>query len=69
MALIRGVNGLCPCPVCLVPKDELHDPSREWQLRDMNETQELVKAAKAGKHIEWEPKLKEKGLRKLEVSL
>ena len=35
----------------------------------MNETKKLVKAAKEGKRSEWEPKLKEKGLRKIEVSL
>lgn len=35
----------------------------------MNETQKLVKAAKEGKHSQWEPKLKEKGLRKIEASL
>jgi hypothetical protein len=70
IALIRGVNGLCPCPVCLVPRDKLHDPtSTKWELRDMKGTQKLVKAAKEGKHSQWEPKLKEKGLRKIEVSL
>ena len=69
IALIRGVNGLCPCPVCLVPGDKLHDPSTKWELRDMIETQKLVKAAKEGKHSQWEPKLKENGLRKIEVSL
>ena len=35
----------------------------------MIETQKLVKAAKEGKHSQWEPKLKENGLRKIEVSL
>lgn len=69
MALIRGANGLCPCPVCLVPGDKLHDPSMEWELRDMDATRELVKAAKSGKQSQWEPILKEKGLRKIEVSL
>jgi hypothetical protein len=68
MALIRGSNGLCPCPVCLVPLGKQHDPSTKWKPRDMNETQELVKAAKQGKHSQWEPLLKEQGLRKLEVT-
>jgi hypothetical protein len=35
----------------------------------MNETQKLVGDAKEGKHSQWEPKLKELGLRKIEVSL
>jgi hypothetical protein len=69
MALIRGVNGLCPCPVCLVPGEKQHDPSTKWKLRDMNETRKLIKGAKEGKRNQWEPKLKENGLRKIEVSL
>jgi hypothetical protein len=34
----------------------------------MNETQKLVKDAKQGKNSEWEPLLKEQGLRKIEVT-
>jgi hypothetical protein len=35
----------------------------------MKETQKLIKAAKEGRNSQWEPKLKEKGLRKIEVTL
>jgi len=68
MALIHGSNGLCPCLICLVPAGSQHNPSRKWELHDMNETKGLVKAAIQGKHSQWEPLLKEKGLRKVEVS-
>jgi len=67
MALIRGSNGLCPCPVCLVPLGKLHDPSTKWEPRDMKKTQDLVQAAKKGKKSQWEPLLKEQGLRNIEV--
>ncbi|PCH42571.1 hypothetical protein WOLCODRAFT_71761, partial [Wolfiporia cocos MD-104 SS10] len=33
MALIHGANGLCPCPICLVPSSQLADVSVEHPLR------------------------------------
>ena len=68
MALIQGSKGFCPCPVCLVPSEAQHNPSVKWDPRDMIETQKLVKDAKQGKNSEWEPLLKEQGLRKIEVT-
>ena len=69
MALIRGSNGLCPCPVCLIPSEKQHDPLTKGNPCNMNETQDLIKAAKLGKCSQWEPLLKEQGVRKLEVTL
>jgi hypothetical protein len=67
MTLIRGVNGLCPCPVCLVPSNEQHNPSKKWELRSMEATKNLVTSAEHGKKKDWEPKLKEQGIRGLPV--
>ena len=67
MALIWGSNGPCPCPVCLVPLEKQHYPSTKWKPCDINETQDLIKAAKQGKHSQWELLLKEQGLHKLAV--
>ncbi|KAG1889652.1 uncharacterized protein F5891DRAFT_926277, partial [Suillus fuscotomentosus] len=33
MALIRGLNSACPCPICLVPREELTDHSMTYPKR------------------------------------
>ncbi|KAG1858351.1 hypothetical protein C8R48DRAFT_544380, partial [Suillus tomentosus] len=33
MALIRGLNSACPCPICLVPREELTDHSTTYPKR------------------------------------
>ncbi len=33
MALIHGLGGLCPCPVCFVPKKKLKFVAEKWPLR------------------------------------
>jgi len=67
MTLIRGANGLCPCPVCLVPSHEQHNPSKKWELRSLEATKILVTSAEHGTKKDWEPKLKEQGIRGLPV--
>lgn len=42
MALIRGLNGLYPCPICLIPSKELININTTAPLRDLDETQCLV---------------------------
>ncbi|KAG1865264.1 hypothetical protein F4604DRAFT_1881913 [Suillus subluteus] len=42
MSLIRGRSGKCPCPVCLVPLVELHDLSKTYPLRSMEEAKEAL---------------------------
>ncbi|KAG1739543.1 hypothetical protein EDB19DRAFT_1928076 [Suillus lakei] len=37
MSLIRGHHSKCPCPVCIVPIDELHDLSKSFRLRSMQD--------------------------------
>ncbi|KAG0695762.1 hypothetical protein DFH29DRAFT_984879 [Suillus ampliporus] len=38
MSLIRGHHSKCPCPVCIVPLNKLHDLSKSFQLRSMQDT-------------------------------
>ena len=33
MALIRGVKANYPCPICLVPKEDLSNLSNTYELR------------------------------------
>ena len=42
MTLIRGLNGLYPCPVCLVPKEQLSDTSKMWPRRHARDHQRIL---------------------------
>ena len=37
MALIRGVSGDCPCPICLVPRKKQSDYLSVWKKMDHGE--------------------------------
>ncbi|KAK7438754.1 hypothetical protein VKT23_017884 [Stygiomarasmius scandens] len=64
MALIRGFGGLCPCPKCLIPKDELADLSAKADLRTPQHTLEIMKKVESLKlQTEKEEVLKEHSLR------
>ncbi|KAF8971925.1 hypothetical protein BDZ97DRAFT_1901552 [Flammula alnicola] len=70
MALIRGIGSLFPCPVCLVPQDELSDLLKEFEPRTTTsmkkvyeEAQELGRLKRADAK---EAKLKSHGLRDVE---
>jgi len=45
MALTRGVNAKAPCPVCLVPDDELSMLSKIHTLRTIESMQEVWSSA------------------------
>ncbi|KAJ3519256.1 hypothetical protein NMY22_g13291 [Coprinellus aureogranulatus] len=45
MAGIRGIRNKWPCPVCLVPKDELAQYANDWVYRDGQQREELVSVA------------------------
>ncbi|KAH7903322.1 hypothetical protein BJ138DRAFT_1020830, partial [Hygrophoropsis aurantiaca] len=62
MALIRGFGGKCPCPVCLVPEDELFDHSKTHPLRTIDGVQELL-ALYDQDRAAGEELLKKQGLR------
>ncbi|KAG1762507.1 hypothetical protein EDD22DRAFT_778368 [Suillus occidentalis] len=64
MSLIRGIKCLWPCPVCLVPHNELLNTLKCYPPRTATQSQEVVKAARAEATAEEkEEKLKEYGLR------
>ncbi|KAG1725468.1 hypothetical protein EDD22DRAFT_982843 [Suillus occidentalis] len=65
MSLIRGRGGKCPCPVCLVPLAELHDLSKTYALRSVEEAIEVLRVYKRSK-AQGEELLKALGLRPVE---
>ncbi|KAI0309431.1 hypothetical protein OF83DRAFT_1166855 [Amylostereum chailletii] len=46
MSLIDGFGGKLPCPICLVPKDQLSDLHTISELRTATESQAIVKHAR-----------------------
>ena len=42
MALIRGMNGACPCPVCLVPANMQSQLNIEHQRRKAADAYDIV---------------------------
>ena len=69
MALIQGSNGLCPCPVCLVPKNEQRNISGTYPLRIAANIKMLVdKAENCQTEAEKEEILKTEGIHSVSVS-
>ncbi|KAG2046461.1 hypothetical protein BDR06DRAFT_992159 [Suillus hirtellus] len=46
MSLIRGVMGKFPCPICLVPRAELHNLLETWPLRTHHDAVHLLRKAR-----------------------
>ncbi len=67
MGLNRGFMGLKPCPICHVPKNQLHDCGRSWPLRTGLETQNIVAKSRALNEKDGEELLKANGLRPIDV--
>jgi hypothetical protein len=68
MTLTRGVNGLFPCPVCLVPKDEQSNLMATYPLRTAEDSQEICECANAQKtEADKEKILKTRGIRLIEA--
>ncbi|KAH7906115.1 hypothetical protein BJ138DRAFT_1223855 [Hygrophoropsis aurantiaca] len=64
MALIRGLRSKFPCPVCLIPRDELSSMLVTYPLRSSAETQATIASARAQRTMEAkEDKLKSQALR------
>ena len=66
MSLIWGAKGKCPCLVCLVPLDQLHEISRSfpaWIVADAVEALRLYSVD----HAKGEEQLKQFGLRPISV--
>jgi hypothetical protein len=67
MALIRGLNGLYPCPICLVPYDQQSDLSKSHTLRTAAHTKGIYEAGLQVTAVEREELLKSEGLRNVAV--
>jgi hypothetical protein len=69
MSLTRGVMSLWPCPICLIPRDELWDTSKQYTRRISDTSRDIVLAAQEmDTHEEQEELLKQHGLRNVTVS-
>ncbi|KAG1903934.1 uncharacterized protein F5891DRAFT_1184876 [Suillus fuscotomentosus] len=62
MSLIHGLQCKCPCPVCLVPLDELHDLSKTFPIRSAKDVQAALNVYKQNR-TQGEEVLKGLGLR------
>ncbi|KAG1816991.1 hypothetical protein EV424DRAFT_1624504 [Suillus variegatus] len=70
MSLTRGIMSLWPCPICLVPRDELWDTSKRYSRRIANTSRDIVLAAREkDTYDELEELLKQYGLRNVINSL
>ena len=69
MACNRGVKAKFPCPVCMVPKDQLSDLTQTFQHRSNEISKKLVgEAARFTTKSEKNAFLKQFGLRAVEVT-
>jgi hypothetical protein len=62
MGLNRGFKGLQPCPICHVPKDELHNFGESWPLRTGCETEEILTKVRTLNAKNREENLKANGI-------
>ena len=70
MALIRGVRGAAPCPVCLVPQDQqVHLNRIPLHLPRTKEDAHSVVGQAYATRVQQESHLQPQGLRPIEVSL
>lgn len=69
MTLIRGTGSMCPCPTCLIPKDQLSDLSVIVTKRTTSAMKEIYDHAKANLNkTQQDERFKEFGLRGVQVS-
>lgn len=67
MALIRGTNSACPCPICLVHNDKLSDLSKLSELRTTKNMKDTYNKAQSLGAEAKETLLQSYGLRDIEV--
>jgi hypothetical protein len=67
MALIRGHQGLYPCPICLVPQSEQSDLSKSHALRTAAHTREIYETGLNLTAADRESLLKSESLRNVAV--
>lgn len=73
MTLIRGIQGDCPCPICLVKRDQQSKVRVLWPLRSAEDSMRAVHKfrelyGKRGQKGNAEEILKTLGLRDVDVS-
>ncbi|KIJ99858.1 hypothetical protein K443DRAFT_8115 [Laccaria amethystina LaAM-08-1] len=66
IALIRGINSKFPCPVCLIPGDQLANLSSDFPLRFSSDMEKIYKSTIGLGASETEETLKNVGLRDVE---
>jgi len=69
MALTRSVNASFPCPICLVPKEEIPNLAVEHTLRTMERMQAVWNQASELNMTDSENLLQSYGLRDVKVIL
>src|ERR1700690_3528438 len=62
MALIRGLGGLCPCPICLIPRTKQMDLAGNYTLRLAKDSKTLVEQTEKMRVVDRNDILKAKGL-------
>lgn len=67
MAAIRGTRANFPCPICLVPGDELLNLGQQYPLRTTESMQQVFDTAATLNRTESEALLKDFGLREVKV--
>ncbi|KAG1744080.1 uncharacterized protein EDB91DRAFT_1236611 [Suillus paluster] len=68
MALIQGLNSACPCPICLVPREELTNLSTTYPKRTVKDAQDRVKLWSRDR-IVGEAELRKQSLRPIKNAL
>ena len=68
MTLIRGFGSLTPCPVCLVPSEQLANLSDAFPLRTTESMKDRYEQAQEHNVAEGDVILKTIGLRNVEAS-
>ena len=68
IALIRGVNSKHPCPICLIPGDQLSNLFEDFPLRSTADSMAVYEAAQNLNATDGDKLLKEHGLRDVKVN-
>ena len=62
ISLIRGAKGKFPCPICLVPLEELSNLAKDFKLRTTQDMKEIYETAQTLNATSSEALLKVNGL-------
>ena len=68
MALIRGTNGKCPCPICYVPKERQGQVVQTYPICVAETVQQIFQSLKDASKSKQEKTMKHLGLCYIMVS-